>query len=212
VPSGEAWCTPVDGRDTPDSSVGTASAQTLKSLARSLNGEVLEQVLARRARSCFELLHVGLRIAVAQDQQVDLLRRWPADADRIGLAGAGGCLRTTSMALVSTSTVQTTEKALRSSRLRMRTRTGWSGLGKRTDSWKPRLMRPASSVLRHSPNTVEKPREYSNVAGLRIHHFHHIVAAVGVVEGAAHVARPRQRFDHHALERVVLVKRVAAVE
>jgi len=77
----------------------------------------------------------------------------------IGLAGAGSCLRTTSSASVSMSTLQTTENALRSSRLRMRTFTGLAGLGKRTDSWNARLMRFASSVVRHSPKMVEKPRE-----------------------------------------------------
>ncbi len=57
--------------------------------------------------------------------------------------------------------LQATENWLRSSRFRMRTRTGCANWGKRTDSLKLRLMRPASSVVRHSPNTVEKPREYS---------------------------------------------------
>ena len=80
----------------------------------------------------------------------------------IGWAGAGPCLRTTSGPSASTSTLHTTENALRSSRLRMRTRTGLSNFGKRTDSWKPRLRVLASSVLRHSPKMVLKPREYSS--------------------------------------------------
>ncbi|MNT41146.1 hypothetical protein D3C72_1774990 [compost metagenome] len=58
------------------------------------------------------------------------------------------------------------ENRPRSSRLRIRTRTGCCGCGKRTDSWKARVVVLASSVLAHSPKMVEKPREYSTLPDL----------------------------------------------
>src|SRR5438094_661326 len=114
----------------------------------------------------------------------------------IGLAGAGGCLRTTSMASVSTSTLQASVKALCASRLRMRTAAG--------------LLR----LVGAAPFT-EDGREAARIqqrAGPGIDHFDLVDATVAVVQRACHVARPWQRLDHHPFHRIVIFLGVAAVE
>jgi len=45
-----------------------------------------------------------------------------------------------------------------------------------------------------------------------VDHLEAVLAEVGVVDGLAEIPRPRQRFDHHPLEREPLLARVAAVE
>jgi len=65
-------------------------------------------------------------------------------------AGAGACARTTSMSSVSMSTLQALSNSWASLRFRTRRRTGLSGFGKRTDSWKVRCIDCASAVCCHS--------------------------------------------------------------
>jgi hypothetical protein len=87
----------------------------------------------------FELAHVGGAVAVAQDQQVDLLRRRAVDADRDRPGRRRGLHPQHVLGLgVDLDAPHRAENWLRSSRLSMRTLTGLPKSGKRTDSWKPR--------------------------------------------------------------------------
>ena len=135
------------------------SAHTLKSFARVLNGAVLNRASLKRRASAANLPLSAARVAVAQDQQIHFFAGRAAVADRDGFCGGRRRSRMMSVDAGSTSNVHTTENALRSSRFRTRTRTGFSGSGKRSDSPNPRLSVCASSVVCHSPKIVLKPRE-----------------------------------------------------
>ena len=59
----------------------------------------------------------------------------------------------------STGTDQASRKRPSASRFLRTTCTGPFGAGKRSDSWKVRCARFASSVVSHSPQMLAKPRE-----------------------------------------------------
>ena len=66
---------PSDGREMPDSAAAGQSPQTLKSARRLLNGSVGEEDLHQPARVGLELAALGRGVAVAEDQEVDLVGR-----------------------------------------------------------------------------------------------------------------------------------------
>ena len=117
-----------------------------------LEGRDREEHVGEPPRVLLELSALGRRVAVAEDQEVDLVRRvarlldleqrpgrWPASTRRrtcpSGRAGS----------------VQISRKALRASRFFTTIWTGPSGAGKRSDSEKVRRCVFASAVVSHSP-------------------------------------------------------------
>ncbi len=72
---------------------------------------------------------------------------------------AGGPVRSIDGSPGSTATDQASRKRPAASRFFRTTCTGPFGSGKRSDSWKVRNARFASSVVSHSPQMLAKPRE-----------------------------------------------------
>ena len=66
------------------------------------------------------------------------------------------------MSFGSTVVVHTSRHVSLPARLRIGDRDGRGGIGKRTDSWKVRVVFVASSVVVHSSKIDPKPREYSS--------------------------------------------------
>ncbi len=71
----------------------------------------------------------------------------------------GGPVRSMAGSAGSTATDQASRKRPAASRFFRTTWTGPFGSGKRSDSWKVRNARFASSVVSHSPQMLAKPRE-----------------------------------------------------
>ena len=66
---------PADGREMPDCGAGGTRPQTLMSRSRSLKGEVPKKHFQQPPGVALELAPLGRGVAVAENQQIELLRR-----------------------------------------------------------------------------------------------------------------------------------------
>src|SRR3954447_6038051 len=148
---GESRYTPVEGREMPDSAAGGHSAQTLKSLRRSLYGEVENRISVSRRASRSNLGNSASVYPSPRIRKSTLVDGSPFFSIGITLPGALGTDRSTNMSFGSTWTVQISRKALSFPRFFRTIFTGPSGVGKRNDSLKVRFCDLASSVVSHSP-------------------------------------------------------------
>jgi hypothetical protein len=176
-----------------------------------LEGRHREQVLRQAPRIRLELLHLALRVAVAQDQQIDFLRRRPAHPDRnrrrgrrrlfsddvrrIGIdldaPGHGECV-----ALVALQDAH-----------------AHRAVGLREAHRFLEATADLVGLLRRAPFAKNggKVARIDQVTRLRVRHLDPVLAAVRVVQAARGVTGPGQRLDQDLFEGVAVGERVAAV-
>ena len=78
---------PSDGREMPDSAAAGQSPQTLRSLCRLWNGSTAKRIAISRRASLLALAALGGRVAVAEDQEVELVGRVAGALQRDQVAG-----------------------------------------------------------------------------------------------------------------------------
>ena len=206
---------PCDGRDTPDSRAAGTRPQTLKSVRRSLKGEVANSTLdaagARRPRTCRAPRRCSRRRPAAGPPSSPDRRCARCAMTGPGFGSGGAVL--TNMFAGSTVVVHTSRHVVAGAALAdaHRDRRG----GRRESHRLVKRPRRLSWPLRwstHSSKMEPKPAEKRT----RFDAASRTSNAVGAVSerilDGARGPGPRRRFDHHLVEGEQLLRAVAGVE
>ena len=170
-----------------------------------------KQVFGQFARRRFELAHFGGRIAVAHDQQVDLPGRGATDADRYRLDGCRRLLA--DHVLRGRVDIGTPHNGKQAALVALEDAHAHGVLGLRETHGFLERARGGFRFVGTGPFTENggEAARIQHLARLDIDHFQQVVATVAVIDGARQVARPWQGLDQHALDRIMLAQRIAAV-